>query len=79
MNKDIEKLVKVQNKVNKNRYHLWIQTDLEDNYRWALFQYMPNTEDYFSKYNGAILTSTVDSLDDLINYLEKHDGFNDRW
>jgi len=79
MNKDIEKLVKIQNKVNKNRYHLWIQTDLEDNYRWALFQYMPNTEDYFSKYNGAILTSIVDSLDDLINYLEKHDGFNDRW
>lgn len=79
MNKDIEKLVKVQNKVNKNRYHLWIQTDLEDNYKWALFQYMPNTEDYFSKYNGAILTSTVDSLDDLINYLEKHDGFNNRW
>ena len=30
MNKDIEKLIKIQDKINTNRYHLHIETDLKD-------------------------------------------------
>ena len=29
MDKDIEKLIKIQGAINKNVYHLYIETDLE--------------------------------------------------
>lgn len=79
MNKDIEKLMKIQNRINRNMYHLMVETNLEDKYRWVLFLYFPDREDYFSEYNRPIMDSSVDSIDDLMNYLEKHGGFNGRW
>lgn len=76
MDKDIEKLVKIQGAINKNVYHLYIETDLETEYRWVLFLFNPNIKNYFSEYNRPILTSSIDSIDYLVDYLEKHNGFS---
>lgn len=79
MNEDIEKLIKIQGTVNKSVYHLFVETNLEDKFRWILFLQNPNIKDYFSQYNRPILHSSVDSVDYLVDYLEKHDGFNGRF
>ena len=79
MNKDIEKLIKISGKINKNKYHLCIDTNLEDKYRWVLFLYFPDDRDYFSSYNSPILDSDRSSIDELAEYLEKYDGLNKRW
>lgn len=76
MDKDIEKLIKIQGAINKDVYHFYIETDLETEYRWVLFLYNPNVKNYFSEYNRPILTSSIDSIDYLIDYLEKHNGFS---
>lgn len=76
MSKDIEKLIKMQGAINKKIYHLHVETNLENDYRWVLYLYNPNTKDYFSEYNRPILISSIDSIDYLIDYLEKHDGFS---
>lgn len=80
MNKDIELLIKIQGKLNKRRYHLHIDTNLQDDYRYLLFINFNDERDYFSSYNQPIL-STIDgdTVDDLKDYLEKHNGFNERW
>lgn len=78
MSKDVEKLIKIQNTIDKNKYHLFVETDLEESYKWVLFLYNPNIENYFSNYNPAIMNSSIDSLDDLENYLKKHGGFENR-
>ena len=75
MDKDIEKLIKIQGAINKDVYHLYIETDLETKYKWVLFLFNPNVKNYFSEYNRPILTSSIDSIDYLIDYLEKHNGF----
>lgn len=76
MSKDIEKLIKIQGAINRNIYHFYVETNLENDYRWVLYLYNPNTKDYFSEYNRPILISSIDSIDYLIDYLEKHDGFS---
>ncbi len=78
MNKDIEKLIKIQEKINKQAFHLCVSTNLEDEYRWVLFLYMPNTENYFSEYNRPILDSTRTSIKELEEYLKKYNGF-EKW
>lgn len=77
MSKDVEKLIKIQNTIDKNKYHLFVETDLEKSYKWVLFLYNPNIENYFSSYNPAIMSSYIDTLDDLENYLKKHGGFKE--
>ena len=79
MSKDIEKLIKVQGIINKDKYHLAIRTDLEEKADWRLYQVFRDIEDYLSNENTAILSSEIDSIEDLINYLEKHNGFIRRW
>ena len=79
MSKDIERLIKIQGRINKNRFHFHVETNLVDEYRWVLFMYMPNIDDYFSSYNVAILDSTRSTIDELEEYLKKYDGFNGRW
>lgn len=79
MSKEIEELIKIQGSINKNKYHLSVSTDLEKEYRWVLFLYFPNKEDYFSDFNHPIMQSSIDSIDDLKKYLETHDGFSRRW
>lgn len=79
MSKDIEKLIKVQGIINKDKYHLAIRTDLEEKADWRLYQVFRDVEDYLSNENTAILSSEIDSIEDLINYLEKHNGFIRRW
>lgn len=78
MSKEIEKLIKIQGMINKDIFHLSIETNLENNYRWALYLYMPNVENYFSEHNRAILTSFKSSIEELEEYLKKYNGF-DRW
>lgn len=79
MNKDIEKLIKIQDKINKKRYHLHVYTDLIDNYNFVLFINFNDERDYFSQLNYPILsTEYKDTIEDLENYLKKHDGFS-RW
>ena len=79
MNKDIEKLIKIGGKINKNRYHLCIDTDLENKYSWVLFLYFPDDRDYFSSYNPPIMDSNRSTIDELKDYLDKYDGFSRRW
>lgn len=78
MSKEIEKLLKIQNRLNKKIYHLFIQTNLDNEYRWELFLYNPNIEDYLSSYNRVILDSERTTLDELEEYLKKYNGF-ERW
>lgn len=80
MNKEIELLIKIQGKLNKRRYHLHIDTDLQEKYRFLLFIKFDDDRDYFSANNQPIL-STIDgdTVDDLKEYLEKHNGFDGRW
>lgn len=75
MSKEIETLIKIQGKINKNKYHLHVDTDLEKEYRWVLFLNFPNREDYFSNHNIPIMYSNVDSIEDLDHYLNKHEGY----
>jgi len=79
MSEEIEKLIKVQGILNKNRFHLCIYTDLEKNAEWYLYQILANVDHYLSPKNSSIMDSRKDSIDDLINYLEKHDGFKSRF
>ena len=75
MNKDIERLMKIQNKLDRNKFHLCVSTDLEDEYKWVLFLYNPNTEDYFSSFNRPIFDSERTSIKELEDYLKKYNGF----
>ena len=79
MSKDIEKLIKVKGIINKDKYHLAIRTDLEEKADWRLYQVFRDVDEYLSNENTAILSSEIDSIEDLINYLEKHNGFSRRW
>lgn len=79
MNENIEKIIKIQGIIDKTRYHLFIQTDLNKKCNWLLFLFNPNIENYLSSYNVPILDSRVDTIDDLVTYLEKHDGFSRRF
>ena len=79
MSEEIEKLIKIQGILNKGKYHLCIHTDLEEKAEWYLYQVFADIDHYFSKENSAIMESGKDSIDDLINYLEKHNGFSRRW
>lgn len=76
MNKDIERLIKIQDKLNTNRYHLHVYTDLKDDYSFALYINFRDERDYLNPLNHAILaTMYKDTIDDLENYLNKHEGF----
>lgn len=79
MSKEIEKLIKVQGIINRDKYHLAIITDLEEKAEWRLYQVFRDVKEYLSNENTAILNSEIDSIEDLINYLEKHEGFSRRW
>jgi len=79
MSEEIQKLIKIQGIINRNKYHLYIQTDLESKAKWELYQVFADYDKYMSMDNGAILDSTTDSIEDLVNYLEKHNGFDRRF
>ena len=80
MNKDIETLIKIQDKINRRRYHLHVDTDLQEKFRFLLFINFNDERDYFSTLNFPILsTRDGDTVEDLMKYLEKHDGFNEMW
>ncbi len=79
MNENIEKLIKIQGILNRNKFHLCVMTDLEEKAEWRLYQILDDYKSYLLRENTAILSSNIDSIDDLIDYLEKHDGFSRRW
>lgn len=80
MTKEIELLIKIQGKLNKRRYHLYTETDLEEKYRFLLFIKFDDNRDYFSTNNLPILSSNEgDTVNDLKEYLERHNGFDGRW
>ena len=37
MNENIEKIIKIQGIIDRRRYHLFIQTDLDKECKWLLF------------------------------------------
>ena len=78
MNKEIEKLIKVQGIINKDKFHLCIHTDLEEKAEWYLYQVFADVNQYLSKSNSSIMDSKTDSIDDLIKYLENHNGLKVR-
>lgn len=78
MSDDIQQLIKMKNKINKNRFHLCIETDLENKYKWYLFQNFNNLEDYFSKDNQPIFHSDLTTIEELDNYLQKYNGYG-KW
>lgn len=75
MSKEVEKLIKIQGAIDKDLFHLTVEMDLENEYKWKLFLFHPNSEYYFSKYNRCILSSKTDTIEDLFEYLNKHNGF----
>lgn len=79
MSEEIEKLIKIQGTLNKNNYHLFINTNLEDKAEWYLYQVFSDFDKYISSDNHAILDSDKDTIGELINYLEKHNGFSRRF
>lgn len=79
MSEEIEKIMKIQGIINRSLYHLSIHTDLEKECSWRLYRVFEDFEKYMSNDNRPILESSVDSIDDLINYLEKHNGFSRRF
>lgn len=79
MNKDIEKLIKIQDKINERKYHLHIYTDLKDKYEFALYINFQDERDYLNPCNQPILSSIYkDTVEDLEKYLKNHEGFS-RW
>ena len=79
MCEEVEKIIKIQGVINRNIYHLSIHTDLEKECSWRLYRVFEDFEKYMSNDNRPILESGIDSIEDLINYLEKHNGFARRW
>ena len=79
MSKEVEKLLKIQNALDKYKFHLCVHTDLEKECKWFLFMYFPNIENYLSSYNRPILSSIHTTIDELEDYLKKYDGFKGRW
>lgn len=79
MSEEIEKLIKVQGILNRRKYHLCIHTDLEKQADWWLYQVFAEVDHYLSRENSAIMESGKDSIDDLIKYLENHNGFERRF
>lgn len=79
MSEEIEKLIKIQGIINREKYHLFINTDLDKKATWGLYQVFAEFDKYMSDDNKAILDSDIDTIEDLINYLEKHNGFRRRW
>lgn len=79
MSEEIEKLIKVQGILNKRKFHLCIRTDLEQKAEWYLYQVFFDVDHYLSRDNSAIMDSGTDSIDDLIKYLENHNGFERRF
>ena len=79
MNAEIERLWKLKDRIDRRKFHLHIETNMVDMYRWALYLYMPNIDDYLSSWNRAILTSEKSTLNELEVYLMNYDGFDKRW
>ena len=79
MSEEIEKLIKIKGILNKNKYHLFIRTDLESKAEWCLYQMFAEYDKYISSDNKAIMDSEIDTIEELISYLEKHDGFAKKW
>ena len=79
MSEEIEKLIKIQGIINRDKYHLCVRTDLEKEYSWRLYQVFDDFEKYLSIENTSIMSSDVDSIEELISYLKKHNGFSRRW
>ena len=75
----LDLLLKIQGKIDTSRFHLSIRTNLEDEAEWILFQQFPDNELYFSDYNKSIMNSDVDSIEELKQYLDKHNGFKRRF
>lgn len=75
MNENIEKLIKIQGIINKNRFHLCVMTDLEEKAEWRLYQIFDDYKQYLARENTSILSSDIDDIETLIDYLEKHNGF----
>lgn len=75
MSKDIEKIIKIQNRVSRN-YHLCVHTDLEKVLKWVLFINFDDERDYFSERNIPILDSERSSVEELEEYLNKYDTPN---
>ena len=68
-------IIKIQVARDNAMFHLNIKTNLENEYSWQLYLFHPNSEYYFSKFNRFILSSKTDTIDELFEYLKKHNGF----
>lgn len=79
MSGEIEKLIKIQGIINREKYHLHINTDLEQKADWILYLKQNSFEEYMRPDNTSIMKSNIDTIEDLINYLEKHNGFERRF
>lgn len=69
-----KKIMDIHNRLN-NKFHLSVTTDFTTMIKWVLYIKFENPNIYFDNKNIAILRSEIDTLEDLENYLKKHDGF----
>ncbi len=74
MSEELEKLIKIKGIINKDKFHLCVWSNLEEVQDWQLYQKFANYDEYMSRDNHAILESKKDTIDDLVKYLENHNG-----
>ena len=76
MSEEFLKLIKIKEKINKNKFHLFVKTNMEDLTEWELYQNFAEYDMYVSRDNHAILSSRTDTFEDLEKYLKNHNGIN---
>lgn len=74
MSEEFLKLMKIKEKINKNKFHLFVKTNMEDLTEWELYQNFADYDMYICRDNHAILTSSADTIEDLEKYLKNHNG-----
>lgn len=73
--KDYDKILDIQNRIDRNKYHLTISTDLTTYVSWKIFKKFEDFDTYMSADNTDILNSYENTVEELEKYLEENDGF----
>lgn len=79
MKPELEKLIKIKGIINKDIFHLFVRTNLEDVFEFELYLKNIPLDDYLRNETRSILSTRYgDSVEDLERYLKNHNGFERR-
>ncbi len=76
-NNEYELLFSIYNKIDRTKYHLCIEYDLQNVAKWVLFKKYDDWDVYLSEDNGPIMRSENNTIAELVEYLKKNNGFID--